>query len=59
VVEDGVGGDLFGEGLVGEHEAVAERIADDRVDVGGEHVVAAVEHGHGARGGNDADRAAR
>ena len=42
-VEHVVGGALLGERLVGQHEPVSERVLRERADVGGDHVVAAVD----------------
>jgi hypothetical protein len=57
-VNKGVGGDLFGQGLVGQDEAVAQDVAGEFVDVLGQGVAAAAEHGQRSGGGDQVDRAA-
>ncbi len=54
-----VGGDLFGERAIAEYEAVAERVADERLEVGRNDVVAAADQGQRPAGGDKRDRPAR
>ena len=51
--------DLLGERLVGEHEAVAQRVLGERLEILGEHVVAAADERERARRLHEADRPAR
>ena len=55
--EEAVGGDLFGQGLVGQDQAVAQDVAGEFLDVLGQAVAAAPEHGQGAGGRDQVDRA--
>ncbi len=58
-VSKAVGGDLFGQGLVGQDQAVAQDVAGEFLDVLGQGVAAAPEHGQGSGGGDQVDRPSR
>ena len=59
LIENRVRRDLLGERAVGEHEAVPERVADERVEIARDDVVAAADQGERPGGRDQADRPAR
>src|SRR6266851_7560370 len=59
LLENGVRRDFFGERLIREDKAMAERVFREGLQVLGEHVVAPSHECEGARGLHEADRPAR
>ena len=59
IARPALGGDVLGLGLVGQEDAVAQHVRGDLLDVLGDHVAAAAQERHGARGLREGQGGAR